>query len=306
MSTLLALETTHLFFFLTHPLCANKLGRDEQPGSRRLGSTQRVPQAGCHSPRKSGASLAALSPTKTLPPLGKTLRHPVSISAPKAARVPCPAERSLRPGPRRSQRVLTRRHGGRRRPPEVLEFRAAVADAALAAAGGRGGSVGGLRQLRLGRQTAPGLHLHPRCARGAACGEEAGSVLRLGPAGPDGSGVALLTPRRPGVLRSPRPWPAPLPDPRARAGGSWNRGDKPGIKPGREKTKQAAKGASGLRAGLPGVGVAGGSGSTSREQPRPPARPPHLLRLAPGRAPVGGNSRVPGSAVGGNCEPSCS
>lgn len=33
---------------------------------------------------------------------------------------------------------------------------------------------------------------------------------------------------------------------------------------------------------------------------------PYLLRLAPGHSPGGGNSRVPGSAAGGNCEPSCS
>lgn len=99
-------------------------------------------------------------------------------------------------------------------------------------------------------------------------------MLRLGLAGPDGSGVALLRPRPPGVLLSPRPWPAPFPDPRARAGRSWNRGDKPGIKPGREKTKQAAKGASGLPARLRGLVWLGARGLRAGSSPARPRAPP--------------------------------
>lgn len=81
---------------------------------------------------------------------------------------------SLQPQPQISQRVPTWRHGGRRRPPEVPKLRAAIADAAFTAARGCGGSVGGLGQLRLGGQTAPGLSLRPACDRGTVCGEEAG------------------------------------------------------------------------------------------------------------------------------------
>lgn len=169
MSTLLSVETTHLFS-LTHPLRANELGRDEQPGSRLLGSRKQTVSV----PEKPDASpLGARYPTKTLssrkdPP--PSIQHFCAQSRAGSFL----AERSLPPGPQSSQRVPTWRHRGRRRPPEVLKFRAPIADTALTAAGGRGGSVRGIGQLRLGGQTAPGLRLRPHCAQGAVCGEEAG------------------------------------------------------------------------------------------------------------------------------------
>lgn len=101
-------------------------------------------------------------------------------------------------------------------------------------------------------------------------------MLRLGLAGPHASEEALLGPRRPGVPLSPRAWPGTRPDPGARAGRSWNLGDKPGIPPGRDDRKQSRQ-QRGRRAAPPGSWglVWLGSGSASREQPRPArARPP--------------------------------
>lgn len=75
---------------------------------------------------------------------------------------------------------------------------------------------------------------------------------------------------------------------------------------GRKQNRQQR----GRRASLPGSWGMAWQGAESTfpgaAPPGPRARTPHLLRLAPAHSPGGENSRVPGSAAGGNCEPSCS
>lgn len=280
--------------------------RGEHPRSCRPGSRQQVPQEGCPSPRKPDNSPQGL----LLPPTSSLLSERLSTThllflRPKRHQfiphggVPAAPAPDLPTGPY----LETRRATEASRSPQTpsCDRRRCLH------------SCQGMRRFCRGpRSTAtrgtngPGAQPSPRL-RSRYCLRRGSRIgLSLGLVGP-----------------MVRKWRTPDRDIRESCSPQNLAGNPPGSEgrsretvaprlqarkePGQQETKKPARGrTSGRPSWFLGDGVAGRRVCGPGSCPARPVHASHLLRLAPVHSPGGGNSWIPGSAAGGNCEPSCS